>query len=310
MPSFAADVKSELARINEEEACCRLAELTALLHMGATVAISAEGKLGLKFDTDNAAVARRTLGLIKEMSQTLNTAVNMERTKRLRKKAIYSIFVPPSEAVKPVLKRLAIIEEEGLALRRDTWLPRKQCCRAAYLRGAFLGGGSVNRPEASYHLELVTGNHEDAKALHTLLKRLDFPVGLTDRKEHFVVYLKESESIIDFLHLIGATESAEQIEVARNIKEIRAQVNRIVNCETANMQKAATAAIKQIAAIRKLENRGRLKYLTEDLYHTAKMRLENPELSINDLAMLCYVSKSGMNNRLQRLIRLAEEEHI
>ena len=310
MPSFAANVKSELAHIEEDNLCCYRAELAALLRMGATVAIGERYKLGLRFNTDSAAVARRTLSLLKKMGNSLDTDVTMERMTRFRRAAIYTLHIPPSEAVTPMLDKLGIIDEGTLRVGNDNSLLRKQCCKAAYLRGAFLGGGSVNRPEASYHLELVADNYQLGKFLHSLLKKLEFPAGLTDRKDTFIVYIKEGDAVIDFLTLIGAIDSAEQIAVARNIKEVRAQVNRIVNCETANMQKAVSAAQQQIRMIQRLRESDKWEYLTEELRETAELRLANPELSLRELATLCYVSKSGLNNRLAKLRKISEEEVV
>ena len=186
-------------------------------------------------------------------------------------------------------------------------LLRKKCCRAAYLRGAFLGGGSVNRPEARCHLEITAKSAALGRALHTLLRRLHFPVGLTDRRETYVVYLKESDAVMDFLALIGAEEAAEEIEVARNLKEVRAQVNRLVNVETANLQRAVDAAADQLAAIERLAAAGRLDALSEDLRETAEMRCAHPEVSMAELAVLCHISKSGMSHRLRKIRAMAEE---
>ena len=146
------------------------------------------------------------------------------------------------------------------------------------------------------------------RALHTLLRRLHFPVGLTDRRDTYVVYLKEGDAVMDFLALIGAEEAAEEIEVARNLKEVRAQVNRLVNVETANLQRAVDAAADQLAAIERLAAvAGGLAALPEDLRETAEMRRAHPEISITELAALCHISKSGMSHRLRKIRRMAEE---
>ena len=145
------------------------------------------------------------------------------------------------------------------------------------------------------------------RALHTLLRRLHFPVGLTDRRDTYVVYLKEGDAVMDFLALIGAEEAAEEIEVARNLKEVRAQVNRLVNVETANLQRAVDAAAVQRAAIERLAAAGRLAELPEELRETAEMRRAHPEISMSELAALCHISKSGMSHRLRKICAMAEE---
>ena len=306
MPSFASDVKNALSRTDTERVCCQTAELAALLRMGASMVTDGAHGLGLRFAADNAAVARRVLRLLRTMDEALETSVAMERTPQLRRRT-YIVNIAAGAAVAPLLTRLGFLEGGTLRAGTDMALLRRKCCRAAYLRGAFLGGGSVNRPEASCHLELTARSAAMGRALHTLLRRLQFPVGLTDRRDTYVVYLKEGDAVMDFLALIGAEEAAEEIEVARNLKEVRAQVNRLVNVETANLQRAVDAAAQQCAAIARLAAAGRLSALPEDLRETAEMRRAHPEISMAELAALCHISKPGMNHRLRKLRAMAEE---
>ena len=305
MPSFASDVKNALSRTDAERDCCRTAELAALLRMGASMVTDGEHGLGLRFETTSAAVARRVIRLLRAMDASLATSVALERTPQLRRRT-YIVNIAAGEGVTPLLTRLGFLTG-GETLRTDVQLLRKKCCRAAYLRGAFLGGGSVNRPEARCHLEITAKSAALGRALHTLLRRLHFPVGMTDRRETYVVYLKESDAVMDFLALIGAEEAAEEIEVARNLKEVRAQVNRLVNVETANLQRAVDAAADQLAAIERLAAAGRLAALSEELRETAEMRRAHPEVSMTELAALCHISKSGMSHRLRKLCTMAEE---
>ena len=306
MPSFASDVKNALSRTDTERECCQTAELAALLRMGASMVTDGEHGLGLRFEAASAAVARRVIRLLRTMDTGIETSVAMERTPQLRRRT-YIVNITAGEAVTPLLTRLGFLEAGTLRAGTDMELIRKKCCRAAYLRGAFLGGGSVNRPEASCHLEITAKSATMGRALHTLLRRLHFPVGLTDRRDTYVVYLKEGDAVMDFLALIGAEEAAEEIEVARNLKEVRAQVNRLVNVETANLQRAVDAAAQQLAAIERLASTGRLASLSEDLCETAEMRRAHPEVSMAELAALCHISKSGMSHRLRKICRAAEE---
>ena len=306
MPSFASDVKNALSRTDTERECCQTAELAALLRMGASMVTDGEHGLGLRFEAASAAVARRVIRLLRTMDTGIETSVAMERTPQLRRRT-YIVNITAGEAVTPLLTRLGFLEAGMLRAGTDMELIRKKCCRAAYLRGAFLGGGSVNRPEASCHLEITAKSATMGRALHTLLRRLHVPVGLTDRRDTYVVYLKEGDAVMDFLALIGAEEAAEEIEVARNLKEVRAQVNRLVNVETANLQRAVDAAAQQLAAIERLASTGRLAALSEDLCETAEMRRAHPEVSMAELAALCHISKSGMSHRLRKICRAAEE---
>ncbi|MFV0637182.1 DNA-binding protein WhiA [Mitsuokella sp.] len=309
MPSFATEVKNELARLNYEESCCRTAELAALLRMGAAMTFGLHHTFGLNFTTENAAVARKTLQLLKSEGGGIRTEITVSRSRRLKKNNSYTVRVMPEPPVTALLEHLGFLHDESLNMDSDMGILKKNCCRAAYLRGAFLGGGSVNRPEASYHLELVTGSYGLGNLLYTLMKRMDFPVGFTDRKDVYIVYLKECDAIIDFLAMMHADKAVEAFEVARNIKEVRSQVNRLVNCETANLQKAVDAAGRQLQDIRILQGReGGLKALPERLRETAEARLQDPGASIVELGDILGVSKSGVNHRLRKLHELAMAE--
>jgi DNA-binding protein WhiA len=206
--------------------------------------------------------------------------------------------------VAALLEHLGFLQDESLNMETDSAILKKNCCRVAYLRGAFLGGGSVNRPEASYHLELVTGNFSFAQMLYQILRRMDFPVGITDRKDSYIVYLKEGDAVIDFLAMLEAEQAVEAFEVARNVKEVREQVNRLVNCETANLQKAVDAAGRQLAEIKILAAAG-LEKLPPKLRAAAEARLENPEASLAELAEMLGITKSGMSHRMRKLGELA-----
>lgn len=305
MPSFATEVKNELARLNYEDSCCRTAELAALLRMGATMTFGLRHTFGLNFTSKNAAVARKTLMLLKSEGGDIHTEITVSRSRQLNKNNNYTVKVIPSPNVAQLLQRLGFLHDDSLNMDSDMGLLRKSCCRIAYLRGAFQGGGSVNKPESAYHLELVTGSFGLGNLLYRLLKRMGFPVGFVDRKADYIVYLKEGDAVIDFLAMIQADKAVEAFEIARNVKEVRAQVNRLVNCETANLQKAVDAAGRQIAAIRLLKAQGLLEKLPKKIKKTAQLRLENPDITLTELAAMLGVSKSGISHRLRKIQEIA-----
>lgn len=305
MPSFATEVKNELARLNYEDSCCRTAELAALLRMGATMTFGLRHTFGLNFTSKNAAVARKTLMLLKSEGGDIHTEISVSRSRQLNKNNNYTVKVIPSPNVAQLLQRLGFLHDDSLNMDSDMGLLRKSCCRIAYLRGAFQGGGSVNKPESAYHLELVTGSFGLGNLLYRLLKRMGFPVGFVDRKADYIVYLKEGDAVIDFLAMIKADKAVEAFEIARNVKEVRAQVNRLVNCETANLQKAVDAAGRQIAAIRLLKAQGLLEKLPKKIKKTAQLRLENPDITLTELAAMLGVSKSGISHRLRKIQEIA-----
>ena len=297
-----------MARLALEKDCCERAELAGLLRMGASLMLSAGRKLALSFTTENAAVARRTLVLLKQRG-TVRTEVMVRRSRRLSKTNTYFIRVLPGKMVDAMISEMGLPFESQSKEEKNVLL-RKKCCRVSYLRGAFLAGGSINRPEASCHLEYVTTNYQFAELLHSLLRRLGFPVGITGRKEEYIVYLKEGDAILDFLSMLGAEEAATAFEAARNIKEVRNQVNRLVNCETANLGKTANAAARQVAALRSLESEGRLAQLTPGLRAAAEARLAYPEASLSELGVQLGIGRSGVNHRLRRLMELAAEREV
>ena len=154
-------------------------------------------------------------------------------------------------------------------------------------------------------MELVSGNFELGNLLYDLLRRMGFPAGFVDRKDSYIVYLKEGDAVIDFLGMMEADEAVESFEVARNVKEVREQVNRLVNCETANLQKAVDAAGRQLDIIRRLDAAGQLKALPPKVRAAAKARLDNPDATLQELAEMLGISKSGMNHRMRKLKELA-----
>ena len=305
--SFAGDVKNELVRMEDEASCCEQAELSALLRMGGTVFIAGHGLLGLKFVTETASVARKVLKALKKAGLS-ETEVKVSRALRLKKHNSYEVKAVPAESVGRFLSQVGILPGE-VFMDHALVLPRKSCCRKAWLRGAFLGGGSVNRPEGEYHLELVTQNEDFAMALVQVLKVSGLTAGLTTRKQDFVVYLKEGDAIISFLGIVGAHEALMAFENVRILKDMRNQVNRLVNCETANLAKTVNAAVRQTESIRLIAGKAGLHSLPGPLRAAAELRLSFPEATLQELVELYdgKISRSGMNHRLRALERIGEE---
>lgn len=309
MPSFASQIKNELVHVYGSQACCKTAELAALLRMGATISFNSRHDFGINFTTENAAVARKILSLVKQNIKQIHTEVTVRRSKRLRKHNNYSVRVIPSPEASRMLQQMGFLTAANLLdARTDRNILRKSCCKVSYLRGAFLGGGSVNRPEGQYHLEFVTDSYNFAKLILDLCHELYLPAGLTDRKGVYVTYLKESEAILEFMGLIGVSdERLQEFESARNLKEIRNQVNRLVNCETANLQRTINAAVRQIDNIKIIQQHEEYDDLPKVLKQTAKFRIENPEASLSELAEALQCSRSAINHRMRKLEILADK---
>ena len=305
--SFASDVKNELVRLEDESICCEQSELAALLRMGGTVFFAGKGRLGLKFVTENASVARKILKVLKKEGLA-DTEVKVSRALRLKKHNSYELKVVSADAVEQFLNRIGIVSGE-VFIDHAVSPPRKTCCRKAWLRGAFLGGGSVNRPEGEYHLELVTQNESFAMALVQTLKSLGLTAGMTMRKQDYVVYLKEGDAIISFLGIVGAHEALMAFENVRIVKDMRNQVNRLVNCETANLAKTVNAAVRQTEKIHWIASRRGIDSLPKPLREVAELRLSYPEATLQEMVELFdgKISRSGMNHRLRALERIGEE---
>lgn len=306
--SFSVEVKNELARVAGETECCHIAELASLMRMSGAMLIGGNQSVGVNFTTENAAVARKVLSLIKRGFQ-LRTEVVVSRGRRLKKTNSYTVKVAPTPAVAQLLIRLGIMQGDNLTVAQDSGLLKKACCRRSYLRGAFLGGGSVNKPEGDYHLELVSGNSDFAKTLVRLMKAFRLPARITDRKNDYIVYLKGGDAITSFLRVIGAHQALLDFENVRVVKDMRNQVNRLVNCETANLQKTVNAAVRQVEKIQNIAQEIGLAKLPASLREAAEVRLAHPQATLNELveALDGRVSKSGMNHRLRKLEHMADE---
>ena len=288
MPSFAYEVKSELTNVKNVYKCCNIAQLNGMLKVGAEL----NGNR-IDFNTNNAAVARKMLKLIKLVyNKNAKTEVAVIRNKKFRVSNRYVIRILLNENTAPLFKEM-----------NENKFPVEECCQKSYLRGLFLACGSVNRPESSYHLEIFTDTESTAKFITKNMKRMDFPAKYFKRNDRFVVYMKQFDAISDFLYMIDAKEAVERCEIAQNIKEVRINVNRIINCETANMQKAINTAQKQIRDIKKIYKLGLP--LNVRLKEVADIRLKNPDATISELSGKLYISKSCFNHRMKKIHLMA-----
>ncbi|MDA8442385.1 MAG: DNA-binding protein WhiA [Peptococcaceae bacterium] len=303
--SFSGKTKEELARIEVERGCCQLAELAALVRMDGTLQISSNRRISLNIESESAPVARKIFKLAKlRLGAPVEIAVR--RKLRLKKHNSYLVRIRVNDKV---LQDLGLVEQDmQISPGIKPELLKKACCRRAYLRGAFLGGGSINNPEGTYHLEIITNDETHAKALCKLINRFNLGSKISPRKNWFIVYLKESEHIADFLTIIGAHRALLEFENVRVLKGVRNQVNRLVNCETANLGKTVDAAVRQIENIRVISESIGLDKLEKPLQQLAETRLENPEISLKELGEMLSpkVGKSGVNHRMRKLEKIAE----
>lgn len=304
--SFSAITKEELARLNDQKACCELAELAALVRMDGTLQISANQQYTLNVMTESAPVARKVYRLAKDVLQRPLEIV-VRRKLRLRKNNSYlvKIYLRGLED----LKNIGLVDEEGQIYPGIAPnLIKRRCDQKAYLRGAFLAGGSMNNPEGTYHLEIVSNDPEHAKALCQLINRFKLGAKVSMRKHWYVIYLKESEHIVDFLGFMGAHHALLEFENVRVLKDVRNQVNRLVNCETANLDKIVDAAVRQLENIQYIQETTGLQSLPDTLRDMAELRLQYPDASLKELGEILRpkVGKSGVNHRMRKIDEIAE----
>ncbi|MCY9543658.1 DNA-binding protein WhiA [Paenibacillus alvei] len=304
--SFAAQTKKELTMI-ESESCCEKAELSALMRMNGSVQLSSNRKVILDISTENAAIARRIYTLVKTYFQ-VHTELLVRKKMRLKKNNVYIVRIPTR--VQEILRDLHIVSEGFLFTDGiNEQIVENNCCKRAYLRGAFMAGGSVNNPEgSSYHLEISSMYEEHCRALVELANEFQLNTRFIERKKGFVLYIKEGEKIIEFLNIIGAHQALFKFEDVRIMRDMRNSVNRIVNCETANLNKTIGAAVRQIENIRYLERHLGLEKLPDKLREVAEVRLAHPDINLKEVGELLSgkVSKSGVNHRLRKIDEMAE----
>lgn len=307
--SFSVITKNELARLIGPKGCCQLTELAAILKMDGSIQIYGQ-KLAIVIATENAAVARKLLTLIKKLFG-LQTEVIVQRKVRLKKNNIYVVRIPPHPRVEKILVKLGLWDAEHRMPCSNLKLTqlKNSCCRRAYLRGVFLGGGSISNPEGNYHLEIITDDEQHAAQVCTIMRRLDLGAKISSRKNWYVVYLKESEQIVECLNLMGAHEALLEFENIRIFKDLRNQVNRLVNCETANLNKTVNAAVRQLENIKFISNTIGFDKLPPALRETAELRLSHPNISLKELGELMSppVGKSGVNHRMRKLEQIAQK---
>lgn len=299
--SFSNDVKNELSRIETNDADADKAELLGLLRMSGAIIIRGMN-VGIHFSTENAALARRVLHMLKNNYQ-VQTEVVITRSRRLKKNNRYQVHVLPAPKVSVAMNELQLLSVES-DLKNP--LLASHNCKRTFLRGAFLGGGSISRPASDYHLEMVTGNENFAQTIIKVMQSFSLKAKLTDRKNEYIVYLKDGESIISFLSVIGAHNAMMELENVRIVKEMRNNVNRAVNCETANLNKVVKAAVRQVSCIKYIDEHGGLAQLAPNLQEIARLRLAHPDVSLNDLVEYAGgLGKSGINHRLKKLQEIA-----
>ena len=307
--SFSSEVKEELSEQIASGRHCRLAETAAILSLCGKIVITENDRYCVKIQTENLAVARKYFTLLRK-TFNIRAEVSVRKSREVR---FYSVIVSKDPEARRLLGETCLLDEDGNVSECMTpmhhRLLRQNCCRRAFIRGAFLAVGSVSDPKKSYHFEIVCTAPEKARQLQELLASYDVDAKVVLRKRHYVVYIKEGSQIVELLGLMGAHISLMQLENVRIVKEMRNSVNRKVNCETANLNKTVSAAVRQAEDIRYIQEKIGLDKLPMDLEETARLRLEHTEASLKELGDMLSpkVGKSGVNHRLRKLSQIADD---
>lgn len=310
--SFASQTKIQISQQISANRCCQLAEFLALTKTDGSISISAEGVI-LSIVTENVAVAKKIFKLTKALFARPGQ-VTVYRKNRFKKNNIYAVKIPPQPDVDVIFVHLGLMDEKGgWSIRFRDRFPadvlQKDCCKRAYLRGAFLGSGSVNNPEGSYHMEIVCQVGSHAKELQKLMSEFDIHAGICMRKSQYVVYLKDGEQIVEFLQQIGAHQALFAFENERIRKELCNNINRQENFDMANTDKIVNASLEQRRAIELIEKKMGLEQLSPRLLEIAELRKNNPESSFLELAEMVDppISKSGVRHRMRKIQEIAEK---
>lgn len=310
--SFSSTAKDELIRLPLGKSCCMLSELSALTQTSGSLALRGLGRVQVTYRVENAALARRIFLLLRTQLN-ITARLHFVQHARLggRRSCVLTLGDQDSQTLLIALHMMERDEEGNISLKRTA--PRhpmtRQCCRRAFLRGAFLGCGSMTNPEKSYHFEWVAEDQSLRQTLAKLLDKSGLPVHEHVRKGQNVMYLKGAQQIADMLALMGASQAVLEMENIRITKQMRAGANRASNCDEHNSEKMLNAADEQIEAIKLISIQRGLFTLPPGLQEIARLRLEHTSLSLNELGQLMDppVGKSGVNHRMRRLMEIAKE---
>ena len=310
--SFSSKVKEELSKdCNKPRHCC-IAETAAIISMCGKVIFDEKDRVRIEIHTENVTVARKYFTLLKK-TYNINTDISIRHSSSLNKSRSYILSVNDDETARKILmtcrlmKPFGVIEEDFSI--SDSLIIQRECCKRAFIRGAFLASGSVSDPVKTYHFEIVCLSEAKAKQLQMIMETFNINARVIKRRKYFVVYVKDSSQVVDLLNIMGAYNALMDMENVRIVKDMRNNVNRKVNCETANINKTVSAAVKQIEDIRFIQMSSAFDELPESLQEMAELRVRYPEATLAELGQLLDtpVGKSGVNHRLKKISLFADE---
>ena len=314
--SFSSEVKGELARLNITKKCCMLAEIAGFLRVSSSIRLAGGGRFSIMASTENAAIARHYKKLIESyFSNDVALGVgDSQMPGKSKGKNRYYLIIDPDE------KSSQILRETGMMLVRGgddyfsdgiyTPIVKTKCCKKSYMRGLFLGCGTISDPKKGYHLEFVLESAQTAADLKRLISTfVDLSANVTKRKDNSIVYMKKAAYISDMLGILGADGAVLEFEDTRLNKGVRGEVQRMMNCDNANVDRALAASEEQQKWIRIIEEKEGLEWLPAPLREVARLRLERPEASLTEIGELLTppIRKPGVNKRFAKIRSIAEQ---
>jgi len=293
--SFSSDIKEELSKINNL-ANKELVKAEFIGYLLSNNVCVMNNKI--KYSTENEYNINRFNKILNNLNIDYNIAMQGK---------VYAITFKKKEIEEVVyIDKVVQIKEDSF---KDMDIAKNEQFFKSIVRGAFLGGGSLNNPENKYHLEILLGTEDNAIYIKDLLKQFNIQTKILERKNSFSIYIKEAEEISKLLALLGANKAVLNFEEIRVVRDTRNNINRLVNCETANLNKTINAAVAQIEAIKMLKTKKKFDELQDNLKEIAELRLKNPEVSLVELGQMLDkpLGKSGVNHRIKKIMEIAEE---
>lgn len=301
--SFSSEIKEELSAKIDSAKHCQIAELAAILAFCGEVTAGC-----LVLSTENIVVADKYLMLLEAVAGIEKDSVDWCQDKKKGSAIFVTLNEEQSRHVLMTVKWIDVMKGDAFVrCFANPIVIQKECCKRAFIRGAFLAAGSVSDPNKFYHYEIVCDSEDDARQMADIITFFNLDAKFISRKKSYVVYLKEGSHITDCLNIMGAYVSQMNLMNVMILKDMRNDVNRKVNCETANLNKTIEAAVKQIKDIEYIRDTVGLSYLKESLKEVAEIRLENPDMNLKDIGKLLTpeVGKSGVNHRLRKISEIA-----
>lgn len=310
--SFSSKVKKELAGHVSNAVHCRIAELAALISMCGSVMIDEENHYAIRIRTETEPTAKKIRILLWKTFH-INTEITVRDNAYSRVGKTYTLTVKDNQEAIKILQATKLINdagdiEENFSLTNNIVI-KKDCCKRAFIRGAFMAAGSISNPNKSYHFEIKCSCEKKAEQLINLLKKYDIEGKMVARKGNYVVYLKEGEGIVDVLNVMEAHVSLMEMENVRILKGMSNYYNRQVNCETANIKKTVATSVRQIEDIKYIMKTKGINYLPPKLQEIALVRIDNPDASLQELGQRLEppLGKSGVNHRLRKICQIADD---